>query len=166
MTQKIDSIPVPANPAHPQLTPPPTPGQRPSSPSQIATCNHIPNSLPSNLHGSLNTPPLNGPSSDALFVENDSAPNCMDIDHVTPHAGHMTLRSRDAQNASPSTRQFYISLESSHLIRPKMKHANGECSPPLGHTFGSNQDELVLRTSPTDGPARNLRFRPYTLNKT
>ena len=161
MTQKIDSIP--ANPAHPQLTPPPTPGQRPSSPSHIATCNHIPNSLPGNLQSTLNTPPLNGPSSDALFVENES---CMDIDHVTPHAGHMTLRSRDTLNANPSTRQFFISLDSSHLIRPKMKHANGECSPPMGRSFGSNQDELVLRTSPTDGPARNLRFRPYTLNKT
>lgn len=99
-------------------------------------------------------------------------------DHVTSHVSHMTLRKRDAQCTtvlSATCAQLPFSQDSSKLIRPKIRHqvvTNGECSPPGGQKFpplppGSKQEDRVLKSSlPGSGPARNLRFRPYTLGKT
>jgi hypothetical protein len=100
-------------------------------------------------------------------------------DHVTPHASHMTLRRREGQFGVPVVSHavpcsLNVSQYSEQLIRSKVRRqvvvANGNCSPPSGvkrltqlPTTGS---EPVLETSTTSPPARNLRFRPYTLGKT
>ena len=99
-------------------------------------------------------------------------------DHVTSHVSHMTLRKRDAQCltvSSGTSLPLPLPQESSKLIKPKIRHrvvTNGDCSPPGGQKFpplppSSKQDDQVLKSSlPGSGPARNLRFRPYTLGKT
>ena len=100
-------------------------------------------------------------------------------DHVTPHASHMTLRRREGQFGVPMVSHavpcsLNVSQYSEQFIRSKVRRqvvvANGNCSPPSGvkrltqlPTTGS---EPVLETSTTSPPARNLRFRPYTLGKT
>ena len=99
-------------------------------------------------------------------------------DHVTSHASHMTLRKRDSQYTSvlPTTTGTCTSLnihqDSSKLVRPKTRQCvvpNGKCSPPAGirrlaPSPKQEQDEPVLRTG--NSPARNLRFRPYSVSKT
>ena len=100
-------------------------------------------------------------------------------DHVTPHSSHMTLRRREGQFGVPMVSHavpcsLNVSQYSEQFIRSKVCRqvvvANGNCSPPSGvkrlTQLPATGSEPVLETSTTSPPARNLRFRPYTLGKT
>lgn len=195
MTHRIETEPVTSSTVLPTpITSLPTPHPLRSHTHLLpntATCNHTPNS--SETHSQLlvftSTSPNTSLSSSNGATSTESqilhtgrestATNCKagghvpsHADHVMSHVGHMTLRRRDAQCTVPLATCVPVPFpqDSNRLIRPKIRHpvvTNGDCSPLAGQNFelppSSRQEEPVLKTS---GPARNLRYRPYTLGKT
>lgn len=160
-----------------------------------ATCNHTPNCPEGPSHFSSPTSCLSAATSASPLSDTNGTLSTVDFqhsctatnwkagshvtcdDHVTSHVSHMTLRKRDPQcmTVSSATSVPAFPPDSNKPIRPKIKHqvvTNGDCSPPGGQKFpplppSSKQDDQVLKSSlPGSGPARNLRFRPYTLSKT
>ena len=204
MTQKIESGVIPS-PAHSPPSPPPPSSRHNHTPlpNSTTTCNHtspppppsppppstrspsppappLHNSLAINSHPSEHeTLPSNSIKLGKNYQNDNHAllpTSC--VDHVTSHAGHMILRSsRDPHSGDSSSlgQTLYVPVESSQLIRPKLKvTSNGECGAPSSHSHGHNftglgpiSRELVLKVSPACAPSpRNLRYRPYPADKT
>lgn len=189
LTELVAASPPDSPPPHPSL-PPPTQdslhcqyAQKPTPPPPQAY-NHTPSTLSDTLpHLSVPLQPIPFISSYSLPLPLSRSTNFRGAgSHMTSQddhmMSHMTLRRRDLQGASVQPALTTTSLNDK-LIRPKIRHqvvTNGNCSPPAGIKkltqlpLTSKQGEPVFKTgnSPpaTSGPARNLRFRPYSQGKT
>lgn len=194
MTQRTEAEVVVSNPPDPLPPPPPPsllshPHQTHRNPPLLPenTVNHTP-SLSSeylprmsvSLHPLSNVPSFSS-SLSSVTNRHPKAPGehaMSHRDHVTSHMSHMTLRRREAQCGVPAATPIVpcslnVALDSDQVVRSKIRRqvvvANGNCSPPSGvkrlNQLPTTGSEPVLEAS-TSPPARNLRFRPYTLGKT
>ena len=171
----------------------------PPLPTITSTCNHTPNSAseqpsvsplsssicPSsstNTSSSCGSPHHSPPHRESVstMTECKAAGSHVTLhdDHLISHAGHMTLRRRDAQcvNVLPPPTvcpPLNLPQESNRITRPKIRQqqvvTNGEYSPPAPAPGGRKFPQLppgLDASPPGSGPARNLRYRPYPLGKT